>query len=507
MITMKPVLKTAVTFCAALLLAPFAALRAAEPARPNVLFLVSDDLRPELGCYGNTVIKSPNIDRLAGRGMVFDRAYCQQAVCSPSRTSVMTGMRPDTTKVWDLNTHFRKALPDAVTLGQHFKDHGYFTQEMGKIYHSGFDDPASWSAPIKGGAAPDADDVPAKKPGAGKKKKTAAAPASEPTEKGTGNLTKTDRGPAFRATDEDANGGGEGALADEAVAALRKFKAGTQPFFLAVGFHKPHLPFSVPKTYWDLYDPSKIPLAANSFLPKGAPEYAMADKNELWGYSDVPDVSHLPDDYARQLKHGYYAAVSYMDAQLGRVLDELDKLGLRENTIVILWGDHGWKLGEHDRWAKHSNVENDARAPLIISVPGMKAVGQKTDALVEFVDMYPTLAELAGLPLPDKLEGTSFKPLLDDPQRTWKSAAFSQYPRTVKGKKLMGYSMRTDRYRFTRWVDREDHSKVNAVELYDHETDPEENSNIANDPTNKALVEKLTTQWQAGWKGAGAKTK
>lgn len=467
---------------------------AAAKQRLNVLFLVSDDLRPELGCYGNPIIKSPNIDRLAQRGMVFNRAYCQQAVCSPSRSSTLTGTRPDTTKVWDLNTHFRKALPDVVTLPQLFKNNGYFTRSMGKIYHGGFDDPASWSPRDSAKVVSDADALPARKPAAPKKRETPSETA--------GNLTKTNRGPAFGATDDPPNGGGEGVLADEAIAALREFKAGSRPFFLAVGFHKPHLPFVSPKVYWDLYDPAKIPLAPNSFLPQGAPDYALVDRAELWNYSRVPDVSHLPEDYARQLKHGYYAAVSYMDAQLGRVLNELDNLGLRENTIIILWGDHGWKLGEHDRWAKHSNVENDTRAPILISVPGMTAVGKKTNALVEFVDMYPTLADLAGLPLPGHLEGTSFKPLLDDSERPWKSAVFSQYPRTVQGRKLMGYSMRTDRYRLTRWVDRDDHAKVDAVELYDHQTDPEENSNIANNSANAELVAELTRHWLAGWKGA-----
>jgi iduronate 2-sulfatase len=210
----------------------------------------------------------------------------------------------------------------------------------------------------------------------------------------------------------------------------------------------------------------------------------------------------LPDDYARQLKHGYYAAVSYMDAQVGRVLAEVERLGLRNNTILILWGDHGWKLGEHDAWTKHSNVENDTWAPLLISVPGMTNAGKHTDALVEFVDIYPTLTELAGLPLPKHLEGTSFKPLLNDPHRPWKIAAFSQYPRGAGRKNLMGYTMRTDRYRFTRWVGRSDHAKVDAVELYDHQMDPQENTNVANNPANKALVEKLTAQWQAGWRGA-----
>ncbi|MDP3068987.1 MAG: sulfatase [Opitutaceae bacterium] len=286
---------------------------------------------------------------------------------------------------------------------------------------------------------------------------------------------------------------------------MRKFKADSQSFFLAVGFHKPHLPFNSPKAYWDLYDPEKIPLATNPFLPQDAPAYALVEKAEMWSYSGVPDVSQIPDDYARQVKHGYYAAVSYMDAQLGRVLDELDRLGLRDNTIVVLWGDHGWKLGEHGRWAKHSNMENDARAPLILSAPGMKHAGQHTGALVEFVDIYPTLADLAGLPLPAHLEGTSLKPLLDDPQRPVKSAAFSQYPRSVAGRQLMGYSMRTDRYRFTRWVDRSDHTKVDAVELYDHATDPQENVNLAHAPSHRELVERLTAQWLGGWQAARAK--
>ncbi len=444
----------------------------------NVLFVVADDLRPELGCYDNAIIKSPNIDRLASRGMVFNRAYCQQAVCSPSRSSVMTGTRPDTTKVWDLSTHFRKALPDVVTLPQLFKQHGYVTKGSGKIYHGDLKDPQSWT--ISGSE----NDI------AASRTRNAVMLVSTPIKR-----TKTNRGPAFRMTDDPPNGGGEGKLADEAISALQDFKASDKPFFLALGFHKPHLPFSVPKHYWDLYDPAKIPPAPNRFLPSGAPDFALVPQNEMWNYSDVPDTARLPDDYAQQLKHGYYAAVSYMDAQLGRVLDELDRLELTESTIVVLWGDHGWKLGEHDRWCKHSNVEDDARAPLIISVPGMKQANTKTDALVEFVDIYPTVADLAGLGLPDHLEGTTLRPVLDDPQQSVKSAAFSQYPRTVNRKRLMGYSMRTDRYRFTRWVDRADHSKVTAFELYDHQTDPQENTNIAADPANTDLIAELTNQW------------
>ncbi len=470
-------------------------------SRLNVLFLVSDDLRPELGCYGNEIIQSPSIDRLASKGVVFNRAYCQQAVCSPSRTSVMTGMRPDTTQVWDLRTHFRKAIPDVVTLPQLFKQHGYETLGLGKIYHAGVEDPISWTSTSASRTSENTREsrqpptetavVSAVKTQVEKKtRKTSGPKKSE---------AKPDRkrGPAFRVSDDPPNGGSEGKLADDAIRALKRFKAQSTPFFLAVGFHKPHLPFVAPRAYWDLYDPAQIPPAPNQFLPKNAPPFALVDRNEMWKYAGVPDQSHLPESYARQLKHGYYAAVSYMDAQLGRVLNELESLGLAESTIVVLWGDHGWKLGEHDRWCKHSNVEDDARAPLIVYAPKMNGAGRKTDAVVEFVDIFPTIAGLAGLPVSDRLEGRSLQPLLHDPDCEWESAAISQYPRTVDGKRLMGYSLRTDRYRFTRWVDRNDHTEVIAVELYDHTTDPQENSNIANDPANAELVKRLTRQWVA----------
>jgi len=482
---------------------------------PNVLFIAVDDLRPELGCYGKDYIRSPNIDGLAKTGIVFNRAYCQQAVCSPSRSSLMTGTRPDTTKVWDLVTHFRAALPDVVSLGQHFKNHGYFVQGMGKIYHGGYDDPQTWSVPWHTPRAvkyalpenvaldrrqyegePDGDTKP--KP----KKKTKANPST--TRNGPPPTGFDSRGPAFEGAEVADNTFQDGKVAELAISTLRALSKKREPFFLAVGFIKPHLPFVSPKKYWDLYDPAKIQLAPNKFRPKDAPEYAILPGGELRNYHGIPKGS-IPDDLARQLKHGYYAAVSYMDAQVGKVLGELDRLGLRTNTIVVLWGDHGWKLGEHDAWCKHSNVENDVNAPLIIAAPGMKNAGAHTDALVEFVDIYPTLSELAGLPLPSHLEGTSFKPLLENPKRPWKSAAFSQYPRKV-GKSgigdLMGYSMRTDRYRFTVWVSRNDHSKVHAVELYDHQIDPQENTNVANSPANADLVATLMAQWKQGWQGA-----
>jgi arylsulfatase A-like enzyme len=311
---MKPI--TGFLLCLSLVV--FVPAASSNPTtRPNVLFIAVDDLRPELGCYGADHVISPGIDRIARAGMVFGRAYCQQAVCSPSRSSLMTGARPDTTRVWDLETHFRKAMPDVVTLGQHFKQN-----------------------------------------------------------------------------------------------------------------------------------------------------------------------------------------ISYVDARIGRILDQLEHLGLGDNTIVILWGDHGWKLGEHDAWCKHSNMENDTHSPLLLSAPGMPSPGSRSDALVEFVDIYPTLCELAGLPLPAHLEGTSFKPLLDNPARPWKSAAFSQYPRSADGTSLMGYSMRTDRHRLTLWVERRNRSKVRATELYDHQTDPQENRNIADKQENADLIAELTAKLRAGWKAA-----
>ena len=477
------------------------------PTRPNIVFIAVDDLRPELGCYGKDYIKSPNIDRLAKSGITFNHAYCQQAVCSPTRSSLMTGTRPDTTKVWDLVTHFRAALPDVVTLGQHFKNNGYFVQGMGKIYHGNYDDAPTWSVPwgtpqavkyalpenrkLDGRQFEGEPDEDAKMTAETKAARDAAGlPSSK----------MNSRGPAFEGADVPDNTFQDGKVAELAISTLQSMSQKKEPFFLAIGFIKPHLPFVAPKKYWDLYDPKKIELAPNKFRATDSPDYAVLPGGELRNYDGIP-LGTLPDDLARQLKHGYYASVSYTDAQVGKVMAELDRLGLRKNTIVILWGDHGWKLGEHDAWCKHTNTENDTNAPLILSVPGMKNAGAHTNSFVEFVDIYPTLSELAGLSLPKHLEGLSFKPLLENPERPWKQAAFSQYPRTQKGG-LMGYSMRTDRYRLTVWVVRDDHSKIDAVELYDELKDPQENANIANDPKNRELVAKLMAQWRQGPAGA-----
>jgi len=457
----------------------------------NVLFIAVDDLRPSLGCYGSPIVQSPNIDALAARGTVFTRAYCQQAVCSPSRTSLLTGRRPDTTRIYNLEDHFRDTIPDVVTLPQQFKLHGYHAQSMSKIYHGGLDDKESWS-------------VPHWRPSrAGYLKPESRALmqrlAEEARAKGV-DVSKSQnrpRGPAWEDPDVEDNELADGATADHAIETLDGIK--DQPFFLAVGFLKPHLPFVAPKRHWDLYEPSQIELADNPFAPQDAPQYALSNWGELRNYHGMPKQGPVTDEQARQLIHGYYACTSYTDAQIGRVVAELERLGLRDNTVIVVWGDHGWQLGEHGMWCKHTNFETSVHSPLVISVPGQEP--GVCEALVEFVDIYPTLCEASGVPLPEGLEGTSFMPLVQDPNRPWKRAAFSQYPRNVPGQgRSMGYSMRTDRYRFTEWSV-PDKGFV-EYELYDHETDPKENANIAKRPENADLVKQLAEQLHEGWQGA-----
>ena len=457
---------------------------------PNVLFIAVDDLRPELGCYGRKHVKSPNIDRLAQSGVLFSRAYCQQAVCGASRTSLLTGMRPDSTRVWGNSVHFRKTVPDVVALPEHFKNHGYHVVGMGKIYHGSLNDPQSWSVPWH--AFPGMVWL---RPENQAQISRSRAEAQKRGLKGEA-VGRAARGPATEAADVADDAYPEGQVADMAIDTLRKIK--DRQFFLAVGFFRPHLPFNCPQRYWDLYDHAEIGLPENGSPPQGAPQYALTTWGEMRSYYGIPPQGPVTDEQARRLIHGYYACVSYTDAQIGRVVDELDRLGLRDKTIFILWGDHGWKLGEYGAWCKHTNFELDTRVPMILSAPGARRGGRSCDALVEFVDIYPTLCELAGLPLPGHLEGTSFAPLVENPRRPWKSAAFSQYPRSG----VMGYSMRTDRYRLTLWVQRENPDEVAAVELYDHDRDPGENVNVADDPANAALVEQLTTQLRAGWREA-----
>ena len=467
-----------------------------ETGKLNVLFIASDDMRPELGCYGAEHIHSPNLDRLAARGTLFLRAYCQQAVCSPSRSSLMTGLRPDTIRIWDLSTHFRDNAPDVVTVSQHFKNHGYHAERLGKIYHTGHgnrDDKYSWSRSVEYPRSPRYGPE-----GNAHLKRLLAKAKAEGVDLKNNRLRP--RGLPWEAPDVADDQLTDGKIAENAIKLMRELK--DQPFFLAVGFVNPHLPFVAPKKYWDLYDRDAIRLADNPYSPKGAPDFAMTTWGELRKYYDIPATGPLSNEQAVSMKHGYYAAISYVDAQIGRLLDELERLGLAEKTIVVFWGDHGWKLGEHGGWCKHTNFELDARVPMIISSPKQKAAACTTDALAEFVDIYPTLCDLAGLPTPDGLEGLSTAPLLNDAKLPWKSAAFSQYPRSVGGKRLMGYSMRTDRYRFTRWQQRDNPDEVVAIEVYDHVNDPDENVNLAADPASRKLIEDLTRQYLKGWRGA-----
>ncbi|MEA2710638.1 MAG: iduronate 2-sulfatase [Phycisphaerales bacterium] len=468
-----------------LMVAPF--LRAATPQKPNVLFIAIDDLRPELGCYGAAQIKSPNIDALAKRGVVFNRAYCQQAVCSPSRISLMTGRRPDTTKIYDLITPLRKTMPDVVTLPQQFKNHGYHAAGFGKIYHGGLDDAASWSVPHTPNRAMQYGDP---KIIAAVKKKGA-----EGWEQGGKN-----KGPAWEAADVADDALPDGYIADKAIEALRAVaRAKDKPFFLAVGFEKPHLPFVAPRKYFDLYPPAEqIKLPEDSRPPKGAPSIALTNWAEMRPYDGIPKKGPLTEQQSKELIRAYDACVSYADAQVGRLLDELDRLQVRDNTIVILWGDHGYQLLEQGLWCKHTNFENSTRVPLIISAPGQPSRGGLTNSIVELVDVYPTLCELAGLPTPNGLEGTSLAPLLRDPSKTLKTAAFSQYPR--QDDKIMGYSIRTIHYRYTEWQAdwKSDQPNLVARELYDHQADPRETMNVVDQPQHAAAIKQLSQQLKEG---------
>ena len=368
--------------------------------RPNVLFIAVDDLRPELGCYGKPV-RSPNIDRLASEGLLFERAYVQCALCMPSRVSVLTGRRPDTTGVVDFSVRFRDVLGDVVTLPQHFKNNGYHTAAFGKVFHN--DDPVSWSENLWRSNRPEYHTPRGKQVLAWTKEDYRRL--TYVWDLGDG-VTKTKRpgGLPWEAPDVPDNALRDGHIADAAIARLKELQ--DQPFFLAVGFHKPHLPFIAPRKYFDLYEAEKIPMAANPFPPRGAPKFATYNWNDLRHYYGIPDVGPLAEPQARDLKRAYYACVSYTDAQVGRLLKSLDDLGLRDNTIVVLWGDHGWQLGEHGMWDKHSNFETSTHAPLIIRVPCQKP--GRTRALTEFVDIYPSLCDFCGLTIDERLEGRSF---------------------------------------------------------------------------------------------------
>lgn len=451
-------------------LAALAAQGGGDEPKPNVLFLAVDDLRPQLNCYGRTQMITPNFDALAKQSMVFTRAYCQVPVCGASRASLLTGLRPTPTRFRNYYSS-KKEAPNVDSLPMTFKRNGYTTLTRGKIYHHGSDDGPAWDDRWRASNA--------------RAYQTPKAQGQQARSKG-----KFKNGPPFEAADVADDKYPDGKLANKLIGDLKTLAAGDKPWFLAGGFLKPHLPFTCPKKYWDLYDRKKIDLEDNPFRPKGAPQAAMHNWGELRGYVGVPKKGPVSDEMARDLIHGYYACVSFVDAQLGRVMAELDKLGLRDNTIVVLWGDHGWQLGDHGLWCKHSNFETSLHSPLLISAPGDKP--GRCNALVEFVDIYPTLCQLAGIKQPSHLQGSSMVPLLKNPKRKWKPAVFSRYSG--------GATVKTNRFRYTQW--KNNAGKVRAKMLYDHQRDPNENVNIATDPRYAAQVRTMQSWLAKGYKSA-----
>ncbi len=432
--------------------AGFPAILAAQRApQRNVLFISLDDLNTHLGCYGNALVKSPNIDGLAHSGVRFDRAYCQFPLCSPSRSSLMTGLRPDSTRIHDLVTHFRFTIPDVVTLPQLFKQNGYLTVRVGKIYHygvpedigsCGLDDWKSWNQAVNP---------------RGRDKDEENLLVNYTPKRGLGSSLSF---LAAEGADEEQT---DGIGATEAIRLLEKHR--NRPFFIAVGFYRPHCPYVAPKKYFDLYDLSSIrmPRVPTATELKSIPEAALAFTRP-WPWFGVGEAE------AARAKMAYYAAVSFVDAQVGRVLKALDRFGLRENTTVVLWGDNGYHLGEHGLWKKQSLFEGSARIPLIIAGAGVTAAGRVCGRTVELLDVYPTLADLCGLPAPNNLEGASLRPLLSDPSADWKRPAYTQ----VKRGNAFGYSVRTERWRYTEWG-----GGASGLELYDYENDAEEQRNLA----------------------------
>ncbi|KLU05610.1 Choline-sulfatase [Rhodopirellula islandica] len=458
----------------------------AEP-RPNVLFIAVDDLRPSIGCYGDPHAITPHMDRLATQAVQFNRAYCQVAVCNPSRASLMTGLRPDNLGVWTLPIHFRESMPDAVTLPQWFRKFGYTAVSHGKIYHNPTPDPQSWSEPIR-----DLPRLPAFYPEGTQARIQTAQEALPDRDWRKNNL----RGPSTASPDLPDDQVLDGARTNLAIEDLRRLGKSDEPFFLAMGYIRPHLAWIAPKKYWDMHDPAKLPVLTDQELPKNSPAYAMHNNSELTHYVDLMQLPKPWDDRvvepenARHLMHAYYACVSYIDAQIGRLLSTLEEEGLADNTIVVLWSDHGWKLGEHRGWGKMTNYEIDARVPLLIAGPGVECAGQQTNQLAELLDVFPTLCEMAGIEVPEFVDGSSLVPILKDVEATVHDGAVNQYYRRHEGKQYMGYSVRTRDYRLVEWRDFST-GEVTAQELYDHRTDDSETESII-DSADPALVDELT---------------
>ncbi len=481
---------------------------------PNVLFIAVDDLKPDFTAYGGEV-PTPAIDRLAEHGTLFTNAHCQQAVCGPSRASLLTGLSPDHTQVWDLKTRIRDKRPDVVTLPQYFKENGYTAIGVGKIFDQRSvdkgEDSVSWSIPY---VQPKELDY---HPQYGKpaayyqspriRKLVDEAEAAGHTSWRAVNLYLVERNawPSVESEDVPDDAYVDGATTSYALNRLDDFAKSGEPFFLAVGFKKPHLPFVAPRKYWDMIDRDKIELAPFQQHAEGSPEYAYTNWGELRSYSGIPKNGPLEAEQQRELIHGYYACALYIDAQIGKLLDKVKALGLDGDTIVVLWGDHGWHLGDHGQWCKHTNYEQATRVPLIIAAPDFPG-GNRTTEPVGLIDIYPTLCQLTGLPTPTGLDGVSLVPLMKDAAADVRDYVMSQYPRGDK----MGYALRNDRYRLVSWFDTGDMRPADGseailqVELYDYEQDPLETRNLADDPSYRDVSRQLSAQMMAYLKDQNA---
>ena len=506
---------------------------AQQSLKPNVLFIAVDDLKPLLGCYGVADIKTPNIDRLAKMGTVFLSNYCQQSVCGPTRASIMTGMRPDYTKVYDLKTQMRDVNPDIVTIPQYFANNGYATSGIGKIFHPTCvdkqNDKPSWTVPyleaeksnyapgfskpvlVGGYQLPETKVLVDKYMQEGKAKGLKDADLK--------NYVMKFIKPSTECIEVPDNAYEDGANAIRAKEEMIELSKGSQPFFMAVGFHRPHLPFIAPKKYWDLYQRANMKIASFQKPVKNGVPMAYHNASELTAYTDITPLASFSDlkdigatlsvEKQKELIHGYYAAVSYTDAQVGLLLKAIDSLGLSKNTIIVLWGDHGWHLGDHNLWCKHTNFEQATHAPLIISAPGIAA--SKTAASTEFVDVFPTLAALANLPVPSNLQGKSQVSVMKNPTTSVKDYSVSQYPRSglhseterlgYADAKVMGYSIRTKQYRYTIWM--KDYYRSNqpfnqalvaGEELYDYKKDPDETVNVVADKMYKSISKEMNSK-------------
>lgn len=450
-----------------------AVARGATSERRNVLFIASDDLNECLGCYGHKVVRTPNIDRIARSGVRFDRAYCQFPLCSPSRSSLMTGLAPDTTTIYDLQKHFRTVLPDVTTLSQLFTRNGYYAARVGKIFHfgvpgqigtDGLDDKASWQTVINPN-------------GVDHSKEEPLLTNYTPT-RGLGSAI------CFHASSAKDEEHTDGMVAAETIRLLEQHK--NEPFFLAAGFYRPHVPWIAPTRYFEMYPQSRISLTPfDESEMRMAPDLAYFTKPANWDMNEKQRLDAL---------QAYYASISFMDAQVGKLLDALERLKLAENTTIVFWSDHGYQLGEHGQWMKQTLFEASARVPFLIGGRGVGKRGRGSKRTVELLDIYPTLAGLCNLKdTPGALHGRSLRPLLDDPDARWDKPAVTQVRRQGEQKNfVMGYSLRTERHRYTMWKD-----GTLGEELYDYNKDPREIRNLGAEAASDAVRKELRGQLEA----------